>query len=135
MNHRSTTAVNNGIIRTLRRVLMQFHRGQVASREENDAVLDLVYQLEGRNPTPETTDAKKIGGVWELVYSDTHPFRSSPFFMALGEVFGDELQQAETTFDLHRAATANGEIGRVRQIISESALVSILSSRAYRSKS
>jgi len=44
--------------------------------------------------------------------------------MALGEVFGEEKGQAETLFSLHRAATSNGEIGRVRQTISEATLVS-----------
>lgn len=68
-----------------------------------------------------TTDEK--GGAWELVYTDTQPFRCSPFFMALGEVFGEEKGQAETLFSLHRAATSNGEIGRVRQTISEAMLV------------
>lgn len=57
------------------------------------------------------------------MYTDTQPFRCSPFFMALGEVFGEEKGQAETLFSLHRAATSNGEIGRVRQTISESMLV------------
>lgn len=65
------------------------------------------------------------GGVWELVYSDTQPFRSSPFFMAIGELFGEEKERAETLFALHRAATANGEIGRVKQTINEAALVSV----------
>lgn len=43
--------------------------------------------------------------------------------MALGEVFGEEQGQAETLFSMHRAATSNGEIGRVRQTISEATLV------------
>lgn len=43
--------------------------------------------------------------------------------MAIGELFGEERQRAETLFELHRAATSNGEIGRVRQTISESTLV------------
>ncbi|CAM9312990.1 unnamed protein product, partial [Hapterophycus canaliculatus] len=64
-------------------------------------------------------------GPWELVYTDTQPFRCSPFFMALGEVFGEEKGQAETLFSLHRAATSNGEIGRVRQTISEAMLVRV----------
>lgn len=58
------------------------------------------------------------------MYTDTQPFRCSPFFMALGEVFGEEKGQAETLFSLHQAATSNGEIGRVRQTISEAMLVS-----------
>ncbi|CAB1096024.1 unnamed protein product [Ectocarpus sp. CCAP 1310/34] len=100
------------------------NRGQVATQEEKDAAMDLIFQLESLNPTPDATNVNTIGGAWELVYTDTQPFRCSPFFMALGEVFGEEKGQAETLFSLHRAATSNGEIGRVRQTISESMLVS-----------
>ncbi|CAM9362745.1 unnamed protein product [Scytosiphon promiscuus] len=100
------------------------NRGQVATQEEKDSAMDLIYQLEALNPTPDATNVNTIGGPWELVYTDTQPFRCSPFFMALGEVFGEEKGQAETLFSLHRAATSNGEIGRVRQTISEAMLVS-----------
>ncbi|CAN0283733.1 unnamed protein product [Ectocarpus sp. 6 AP-2014] len=100
------------------------NRGQVATQEEKDAAMDLIFQLESLNPTPDATNVNTIGGAWELVYTDTQPFRCSPFFMALGEVFGEDKGQAETLFSLHRAATSNGEIGRVRQTISESMLVS-----------
>eukprot|EP00903_Cladosiphon_okamuranus_P008675 g8314.t1 len=100
------------------------NRGQVATQEEKDSAMDLIFQLEALNPTPDATNVNTIGGAWELVYTDTQPFRCSPFFMALGEVFGEEKGQAETLFSLHRAATSNGEIGRVRQTISEAMLVS-----------
>lgn len=100
------------------------NRGQVATQEEKDSAMDLIFQLEALNPTPDATNVNTIGGAWELVYTDTQPFRCSPFFMALGEVFGEEKGQAETLFSLHRAATSNGEIGRVRQTISEATLLS-----------
>lgn len=100
------------------------NRGQVATQEEKDSAMDLIYQLEALNPTPDATNVNIIGGVWELVYSDTQPFRSSPFFMAIGELFGEEKDRAETLFAFHRAATSIGEIGRVRQTISEAMLVS-----------
>lgn len=45
--------------------------------------------------------------------------------MAIGELLGDEKERAEMLFALHRACTSNGEIGRIKQIISEAALVSI----------
>jgi hypothetical protein len=35
-----------------------------------------------------------------------------------------DRERGETAFALHRAATSNGEIGRVRQIISASELIS-----------
>jgi hypothetical protein len=65
------------------------NRGQLATQEEKDTVCDLTYQLEALNPIPETTNSSAIGGTWELIYSDVQPFRSSPFFMAVGTLFGD----------------------------------------------
>jgi PAP_fibrillin len=65
------------------------NRGQLATQDEKDAVADLVYQLENLNPTPVTTDTSKLGGTWDLIFSDVQPFRSSPFFMAIGELFSD----------------------------------------------
>eukprot|EP00611_Tribonema_gayanum_P031365 TRINITY_DN9051_c0_g1_i1.p1 TRINITY_DN9051_c0_g1~~TRINITY_DN9051_c0_g1_i1.p1 ORF type:complete len:305 (-),score=85.86 TRINITY_DN9051_c0_g1_i1:192-1040(-) len=100
------------------------NRGQLASDDEKSTVSDLVYQLEALNPTPVTNDDVAIGGTWELIFSDVQPFRSSPFFMAVGELFQDDRSRGETAFALHRAATANGEIGRVRQMISGSELTS-----------
>ncbi|KAG5184827.1 hypothetical protein JKP88DRAFT_180909, partial [Tribonema minus] len=100
------------------------NRGQLASDDEKSTVSDLVYQLEALNPTPVTNDDIAIGGTWELIFSDVQPFRSSPFFMAVGELFQDDRSRGETAFALHRAATANGEIGRVRQMISGSELTS-----------
>lgn len=36
-------------------------RGQVATQEERDAVMDLVYQLEARNPMPDATNVNSVG--------------------------------------------------------------------------
>lgn len=36
-------------------------RGQVATQEETDAAMDLVYQLEALNPTPDATNVNTIG--------------------------------------------------------------------------
>eukprot|EP00640_Fibrocapsa_japonica_P002423 CAMPEP_0113933674 /NCGR_PEP_ID=MMETSP1339-20121228/931_1 /TAXON_ID=94617 /ORGANISM="Fibrocapsa japonica" /LENGTH=283 /DNA_ID=CAMNT_0000935083 /DNA_START=61 /DNA_END=912 /DNA_ORIENTATION=- /assembly_acc=CAM_ASM_000762 len=92
-------------------------RGQFATEDEKDLAVDLVYRLEGLNPTS-TTAGDDIYGTWELVYSDVEPFRSSPFFMAVREVFGDDDEKASQAFALHRAATSISEIGKVKQVLS-----------------
>ncbi|CAM9339437.1 unnamed protein product, partial [Phaeothamnion confervicola] len=103
------------------------NRGQLATAEEKSVALDLVFQVgDGNDDASSFLLCGFPRGTWELVLSDTQLFRSSPFFMALGELFGEDRERAETVFALHRAATSNGEIGRVRQIISESELVSEL---------
>lgn len=45
-----------------------FGRGQLATQEESSAVMDLVYQLEARNPTPDATNVNAIGE-WGRVVS------------------------------------------------------------------
>lgn len=100
------------------------NRGVLANQEEKDAVMDLVYQLEAMNPTPVTTDLSLARGTWELVFSDVQLFRGSPFFMSIGELMTEDKSRAESAFALHRMATSNSEIGRVRQMISDTELVS-----------
>jgi len=99
------------------------NRGQIASDDEKDLVIDLVYQLEAMNPTYVTNDESSYG-TWELVYSDVEPFRSSPFFMAVRDFFGDDDERASTAFNLHRLATSTSEIGKVKQIIEAGSLTS-----------
>mmetsp|Transcript_22332 Transcript_22332/g.36924 ORF Transcript_22332/g.36924 Transcript_22332/m.36924 type:complete len:295 (+) Transcript_22332:82-966(+) len=99
------------------------NRGQIASEDEKDIVIDLVYQLESMNPSPKTNIAASYG-TWELVYSDVELFRSSPFFMAVRDLFGDDDEKASQAFSLHRLATSTSEIGKVKQVLGPSTLVS-----------
>ena len=92
----SSTAADNPKLReNIKREIMVLaatsNRGQLASQDEKDAVTDLVFSLEALNPSAVTTDAA-ISGTWDLVYSDVQPFRSSPFFMALSELFVEVSQ-------------------------------------------
>ena len=68
-----------------------------------------------------TTDTPPHGidGTWELVYSTTHSFRQSPFFMAGRAVCtsDDDIQKYHWFCDMHRAALAISQIQSVRQII------------------
>ena len=67
-----------------------------------------------------------INGRWELVYSSTQLFRSSPFFMAGRAVCStkEQADQYDWFCDMHRGALAISNIGTVRQIISETTMVS-----------
>lgn len=99
------------------------NRGECASNDERDIIVDLVTQLEALNPTPDPAGCCQ--GEWDLVLSSTQFFRSSPFFMAIRSAFGvDNKEAANTGFDIHDRATSSGRVGRVRQIVTEDQLVS-----------
>jgi len=112
---------NDAIIRDeLKRELILLssvtNRGACATTEESNLVVDLVTQLEALNPTADP--AANCQGEWELCYSSTQSFRSSPFFLAIRSFLGDDNKQiAESAFDIHDAATTASRVGKVRQII------------------
>ncbi|KAL3807538.1 hypothetical protein ACHAXA_002577 [Cyclostephanos tholiformis] len=92
------------------------NRGTCATTEESNLVIDLVAQLEALNPTKDP--ALNGMGDWELCYSSTQSFRSSPFFLAIRSIMGDENgSMADTAFAIHDRATTASRIGKVRQIV------------------
>eukprot|EP00584_Thalassiosira_punctigera_P010596 CAMPEP_0172534474 /NCGR_PEP_ID=MMETSP1067-20121228/6827_1 /TAXON_ID=265564 ORGANISM="Thalassiosira punctigera, Strain Tpunct2005C2" /NCGR_SAMPLE_ID=MMETSP1067 /ASSEMBLY_ACC=CAM_ASM_000444 /LENGTH=303 /DNA_ID=CAMNT_0013319273 /DNA_START=72 /DNA_END=983 /DNA_ORIENTATION=- len=94
------------------------NRGMCASTEEENLVVDLVTQLEALNPTADP--ALNSQGDWELCYSSTESFRSSPFFLAVRAFLGDENQAAaENLFTIHDRATTASRVGKVRQIVDQ----------------
>eukprot|EP00613_Pedinella_sp_CCMP2098_P078393 CAMPEP_0171948124 /NCGR_PEP_ID=MMETSP0993-20121228/64356_1 /TAXON_ID=483369 /ORGANISM="non described non described, Strain CCMP2098" /LENGTH=327 /DNA_ID=CAMNT_0012592113 /DNA_START=21 /DNA_END=1004 /DNA_ORIENTATION=- len=98
-------------------------RGEAASLEEKVMGRNLVRDLEDMNPTE--SPARSAQGTWELVWSDTQLFRSSPFFMAGRAVCTEEqAKQYDWFCDMHRAALAMSNIRRVRQIVSATQVVS-----------
>ena len=68
--------------------MQDIDRGTCASTEENNLVVDLVAQLEALNPTADP--ASNCQGDWELCYSSTQSFRSSPFFLAIRAILGGD---------------------------------------------
>lgn len=99
------------------------NRGEYASSDERDIAIDLVTQLEALNPTAEP--ASHCEGEWDLCLSSTQFFRSSPFFQAIRVAVGDDNKEiAENGFDLHDRATSISRVGRVRQSITSSQLIS-----------
>jgi len=102
-------------------------RGEFATKDQRAAAESILRSLEDANPTPNPTfAASKIQGRWELVYSTTQLFRSSPFFMAGRAVCKtqDEANRYNWFCDMHRKALAISSIGAVRQIVSQEKIVS-----------
>ncbi|CAJ1929147.1 unnamed protein product [Cylindrotheca closterium] len=101
------------------------NRGLFTNKDEAGLVLDLVSQLEALNPT--ANPAYHCEGEWDLCYSSTQLFRSSPFFQAIRMAVGDDNKQmAENGFTLHDRATSGSRIGRVKQILSSNELINEL---------
>jgi PAP_fibrillin len=101
-------------------------RGELATPDDKKQAEQWIGILEANNPTPEPTKSPMINGKWELLYSSTQLFRSSPFFMAGRAVCttDDQAQQYDWFCDMHRKALAISNIGPVRQIVSPTLLVS-----------
>ena len=101
-------------------------RGESATATDLKEARELVAALEMLNPTPEPTLAPECMGTWELVFSDTQLFRSSPFFMAGRAVCADgaEAERYDWFCDMHRAALAISTIGKVRQVYDGARIVS-----------
>jgi len=89
-------------------------RGQ-SVKTDKAKILSLVEALESE----ETYTLEDMEGRWSLAYSDGQLFRSSPFWMAGRATCRtqEEAKRYDLFCDLHRAATAVGSIGAVRQII------------------
>jgi len=101
-------------------------RGQNTSPLEKDTIDVLISELKSQNPTAEPTYSASSKGTWELIYSSTQLFRSSPFFMAGRAVCKteEEAKQYDWFCDMHREALAISRIGKVRQIVSDTRIVS-----------
>mmetsp|Transcript_50674 Transcript_50674/g.156859 ORF Transcript_50674/g.156859 Transcript_50674/m.156859 type:complete len:354 (-) Transcript_50674:132-1193(-) len=108
------------------RIASASSRGERASAAELDAARTAIESLEALNPTGSPTLAQECLGTWELVFADTQLFRSSPFFMA-GRALcreGDEAARYDWFCDMHRAALQFTNIGKVRQVVSPTSIVS-----------
>lgn len=92
------------------------NRGEAATTSDLAAARSLVERLELLSPIAEPTLAPEVRGTWDLVFSDTQLFRSSPFFMAGRAVCedGQQADQYDWFCDMHRAALAVSTIGKVQ---------------------
>jgi hypothetical protein len=101
------------------------NRGEFASTLQVEDALDVVTQLESLNPSfDDEGEGNKFSmeGKWDLVFTDTQLFLSSPFFMTVRELLGSDA--AKQLLDLHRLQMNTGEIGTVQQVITSSSLTS-----------
>jgi hypothetical protein len=111
---------------TLLQIAASTGRGEFATPAQKEKAESLVAAIEGQNATPEPAKSPLVNGRWELLYSSTQLFRSSPFFMAGRAVCStpDQAKQYDWFCDMHRKALAISSIGQVRQIISPTRMVS-----------
>lgn len=126
-SRRSTVIATGGIVEKsagdIKNALLRFsltsNRGEIASPVEKNQIQDFVERLESMNPTLNPVQSENCIGEWDLIYSDTQLFRSSPFFLAARAVCkdGEEADRFNLFCGLHRSALAFTSIGHVRQII------------------
>jgi len=111
---------------TLMQIGASTGRGEFADQSQKDQAADLISALEMQNLVPEPAKSPLMNGRWELLYSSTQLFRSSPFFMAGRAVCStaDQAKQYDWFCDMHRKALAISNIGQVRQVVSSNRLVS-----------
>ena len=111
------TATQNAILR----IAASTDRGQNANDSQKDRVSNLVASLESNAPIRGNTSTipDSLVGTWELLYSNTQLFRSSPFFLAGRSTCKTPEQAAQYRWfcNMHRAALAISTIGNVRQVI------------------
>eukprot|EP01036_Dinobryon_divergens_P023226 gene23226-31552_t len=100
------------------------NRGENIQEKQQALALSLVEAIERRNTIINPATSSEILGVWNLAYSNTYLFRSSPFFMAARAICqeGAEADTFNRFCRMHREALAFTSIGAVKQIVSESSL-------------
>lgn len=101
-------------------------RGEIANEKEKEIAFELITRLEGFNPIENPCDDNLSLGKWELIYSSTNLFRSSPFFMAARAVCKDgaESDRFNLFCDLHRDALAFTNMGKISQTITKTTMCS-----------
>jgi hypothetical protein len=122
----SSVDVSSGILMKLLPIAASTGRGEFATSQQKNQAAGWIAALELVNPTPEPANSPLINGRWELLYSSTQLFRSSPFFMAGRAVCStpEQAQQYDWFCEMHRKALAISSIGQVRQIVTPTRLVS-----------
>ena len=122
----SNSAVTVQTVTDLLAIGARTGRGEFSTDDDKSAAANLIAILENSYSIQEPAASPVLQGTWDLVYSDTQLFRSSPFFMAGRAVCStkEQADQYDWFCDMHRAALAISVIGSVRQIVSDTRLVS-----------
>lgn len=122
-NNEEDSLIRDALKRELLVLASVTDRGEYASKDEQNMIVDLISQLEALNPT--ANPASNCQGEWDLCLSSTQFFRSSPFFQSIRVALGDDNKAvADNFFDLHDRATSVSRYGRVRQTITVDKLIS-----------
>ena len=102
-------------------------RGLFGFSSRKGKLASLIRDLEGLNPVSNPAESALNMGTWELIYSDTHFFLTSPFFVARQDTCtaarGGKKAFARYMTNL-QSSSSLGSIGTVRQIVTESELIS-----------
>ena len=98
----------------------QMHNGFVwgagAYAAEREQAASLVAALEAVDASrSQPHDPAVLDGDWELTYASGQLFRSSPFFLAVAEAFGDSAK-SELFFRLHELQVASFGISRYGRV-------------------
>lgn len=113
-------------VNALLRIAAGTDRGTAATLAQREEASSCIETLESMSPITNPTNSPSVVGTWELLYSTTQLFRSSPFFMAGRAVCkdGEEAERYDWFCDMHRAALAVSTVGQVRQIIGPTRMTS-----------
>jgi len=91
-------------------------RGEAATSSQKDQARGLLEALCSMNLIAEPAYDDLLNGDWELVYTETFPFRSSPFFWGVGKLLGSNSDFFYSAHD-HQTSMFGGGCGRVVQTI------------------
>jgi hypothetical protein len=99
-------------------------RGEFANKRQRQSALEAIQAVEAENPSMEPASSPAMRGRWELVYSTTQLFRSSPFFLAGRATCttADQAKRYDWFCAMHRQALGVSTIGPVRQIVGDGTL-------------
>lgn len=115
----SSDAASDADLAALKRRLVSLAagsgRGQDATAAQASAFASVVADLVAANPTRDPARSALLDGDWELIYADTHLFRSSPFFWAVGRMMGDGNADFFYGAHAHQTGLFGGGVGRVVQ--------------------
>jgi len=93
--------------------------GAVTSEAQKQEMQTLARAMAGMNPSPQPVFDAKHNGEWELVYSSSFAFRSSPFFWAVGKLLGPQADFFYSAHD-HQTGMFGGGCGKCVQRINVS---------------
>jgi len=116
----TTATVKDGDVEATKMALLSIAaasaRGEGATSSQKDEARAIIDKLCAMNAVAEPAYSDMMDGDWELVYTDTFPFRSSPFFWGVGKLLGDNAGFFYSAHE-HQTSMFGGGCGKVVQTI------------------